>query len=295
MLADAGYQSAPTPADRAQGARLAMSSHSFGRIVDQLGTDDFHRTLRTALYEISGFNSCVILSFSTTEAPKVLEHCSTIQPDRFLHCYMTHAYRFDPFYQAAVVGKDVGVSRIKEIFEYDFDSSPYHNIYYKHVPLVDEIGILCPVTDRQTIHISLGRCNGSQRFDQSVLEILHAAEPLVASLVRKHTLLRPDLCQRPAPPMPGRGEELDTSWLRRFNATRREIEVASLVLRGHTNASIACVLGISEDTVKVHRKRLYVKLNISSQAELFMMYMYNRASDDMDASIAMSYRHMRGH
>jgi len=295
MLADAGHQSSPTSTDRAHSARLAMSAHAFGRIVDQLGTDEFHRTLRTALYEISGFHSCVILSFTAAEAPTLLEHCSTIQPDRFRHCYMTQAFRFDPFYQAAVEGKNVGVSRIREIFDDDFDSGPYHNIYYKHVPLVDEIGILCPVTDQQTIHISLGRCNGSQRFDPSVLETLHAAEPLLASLVRKHALLRPDLCQHPSPPMPAKGEEPDTSWLRRFNATRREIEVASLVLRGHTNGSIAGVLSISEDTVKVHRKRLYGKLNISSQAELFMMCMHNKTPDNRGAPAGAFRGTSRGH
>lgn len=295
MLADAGQLSAPSAVDRAQSARPALSSRSFSSIVDQLGTDDFHRTLRAALYELTGFNSCIILSFSAAEAPVVLEHCSTIQPDRFRHCYMKEAYRLDPFYTAAVQGMTIGVSRCKEIYAHDFTSSAYHNTYYKDVPLVDEIGILCPVTDLQTIHISLGRCTGSQRFDQSVLEDLHAAEPLLASLVRKHALLRPDLCQRDLKVPTGQSKDIDSAWLRRFNATRREIEVATLVLRGHTNASVASVLGISEDTVKVHRKRLYVKLNISSQAELFMTYMNNRSADDSDGPLTVVPRNGRGH
>ncbi len=297
MLREAGPQASSTAGDRTKGARLGMSFPSIGRVVDQLGTDDFHRTLRAALYEITGFNSCLILAFSSVDAPVVLEHCSTIQPDRFRRCYMKQAYRLDPFYMAAVQGKDIGVSRCNEIFEADFTSSDYHNLYYKDVPLVDEIGILCPVTDQQTIHISLGRCIGSQRFDASVLENLHAAEPLLASLVRKQALLRPDLCQHDVASRvpPGRADDVDTSWLRRFNATRREVEVAALVLRGHTNGSIACVLGISEDTVKVHRKRLYGKLNISSQAELFMRYMQNRPANDPDAPIPALSRLRRGH
>ncbi|TCK16616.1 LuxR family transcriptional regulator [Ancylobacter aquaticus] len=295
MLTDAAQQGAPRAADRGQSARLALSSRSFSGIVDQLGTDDFHRTLRAALYELTGFNSCIILSFSAAEAPIVLEHCSTIQPDRFRHCYMKEAYRLDPFYTAAVQGMTIGVSRCKEIFAYDFTSSAYHNTYYKDVPLVDEIGILCPVTELQTIHISLGRCTGAPRFDQSVLDDLHAAEPLLASLVRKHALLRPDLCSRDMQLQADKSEAFGTSWLRRFNATRREVEVAELVLRGHTNASIACVLGISEDTVKVHRKRLYVKLNISSQAELFMKHMNSSACEEPRAPTAHANPNGRGH
>ncbi|SCW73863.1 helix-turn-helix transcriptional regulator [Ancylobacter rudongensis] len=295
MLTDAGQPSVASAIDRAQSANLAMSSRSFSSIVDQLGTDEFHRTLRAALYELTGFNSCLILSFSASAPPIVLEHCSTIQPDRFRHCYMTQAYRLDPFYTAAVQGMTIGVSRCKEIFDYDFASSAYHNTYYKDVPLVDEIGILCPVSALQTIHISLGRCTGAPHFDPSVLDNLNAAEPLLASLVRKHALLRPDLCPRAAPLPADKGEEFDAAWLRRVNATRREMEVALLVLRGHTNASIACVLGISEDTVKVHRKRLYVKLNISSQAELFMKYMNSRPSEEPGASIGTVHRSGRGH
>lgn len=295
MLTDAGQPSVASAVERAQSANLALSSRSFSSIVDQLGTDDFHRTLRAALYELTGCNSCLILSFSAAEAPVVLEHCSPIKRDRFRHCYMKVAYRLDPFYMAAVEGMSIGVSRCKEIYAQDFTSSAYNNLYYKDVPLVDEIGILCPVTPQQTIHISLGRCTGAPRFDPSVLDNLNAAEPLVASLVRKHALLRPDLYERAMRLPADRGEAIDTSWLRRFNATRREVEVAGLVLRGHTNASIACVLGISEDTVKVHRKRLYGKLNISSQAELFMKYMSNRSSDAPCAPLALSQRNGRGH
>lgn len=295
MLTDAGQPSVASAIDRAQSANLAMSSRSFSSIVDQLGTDDFHRTLRAALYELTGFNSCLILSFSAAAAPVVLEHCSPIKRDRFRHCYMKEAYRLDPFYMAAVQGMSIGVSRCKEIYAQDFTSSAYNNLYYKDVPLVDEIGILCPVTEQQTIHISLGRCTGAPRFDPSVLDNLNAAEPLLASLVRKHALLRPDLCRHASPLPDDKSEAVDTSWLGRFNATRREVEVALLVLRGHTNASIACVLGISEDTVKVHRKRLYGKLNISSQAELFMKYMNNRPSEKPGASIGTVHRSGRGH
>lgn len=295
MLTDAGQLSVASAIDRAQSANLAMSSRSFSSIVDQLGTDEFHGTLRAALYELTGFNSCLILSFSAAAAPLVLEHCSPIKRDRFRHCYMKEAYRLDPFYMAAVQGMSIGVSRCKEIYAQDFTSSAYNNLYYKDVPLVDEIGILCPVSALQTIHISLGRCTGAPRFDPSVLDNLNAAEPLLASLVRKHALLRPDLCPRATPLPADKGQEFDAAWLRRVNATRREVEVAFLVLRGHTNASIACVLGISEDTVKVHRKRLYVKLNISSQAELFMKYMNNRPSEEPGASISTVHRSGRGH
>jgi len=56
-----------------------------------------------------------------------------------------------------------------------------------------------------------------------------------------------------------------------INLTKRQAEVALLVLRGHSSASIGLRLGISPQTVKVFRKQLYQKCNISSQAELFAL------------------------
>ena len=53
----------------------------------------------------------------------------------------------------------------------------------------------------------------------------------------------------------------------------RERTVAQLVLRGHSSESIGEILGIAITTVKTHRKRSYAKLGISSQSELFWLFM----------------------
>ena len=55
--------------------------------------------------------------------------------------------------------------------------------------------------------------------------------------------------------------------------TRRELEIVTLILKGHSNLSLAAVLELSPNTVKVHRRQIYSKLNISSQAELFRLFL----------------------
>jgi DNA-binding CsgD family transcriptional regulator len=52
--------------------------------------------------------------------------------------------------------------------------------------------------------------------------------------------------------------------------TKREAEITAFILQGHSSLSISLILNISTETVKVHRKNIYRKLRISSQAELFM-------------------------
>ena len=54
--------------------------------------------------------------------------------------------------------------------------------------------------------------------------------------------------------------------------TEREREIAHLLLRGHSAKSSAKVLEISPETVRMHRKNLYTKLEIGSQAELFALF-----------------------
>ncbi len=59
----------------------------------------------------------------------------------------------------------------------------------------------------------------------------------------------------------------------RHNLTPREAEIVRLVLIGYPNARIAETLGISVGTVKNHRHRLYYKLDITSEREMFHMFL----------------------
>jgi DNA-binding CsgD family transcriptional regulator len=74
--------------------------------------------------------------------------------------------------------------------------------------------------------------------------------------------------------------------------TRRERQVVELVLLGHNTRLIAEKLGISIETVKLHRKHAYAKLDISSQAELFFLFMeaLSHWSGDPDTDPLIAYQ-----
>ena len=59
-------------------------------------------------------------------------------------------------------------------------------------------------------------------------------------------------------------------WL--LGLTPRERQIVELTLEGHPIASIANRLGVKRGTIKNHRLRLYQKLDITTERELFLTY-----------------------
>jgi len=51
--------------------------------------------------------------------------------------------------------------------------------------------------------------------------------------------------------------------------TAGEAQIATVILQGHFSRTAALILNIATETVKVHRKKLYRKLQVGSLAELF--------------------------
>ncbi len=82
-----------------------------------------------------------------------------------------------------------------------------------------------------------------------------------------HLLLEPSPACICAPQLHNALENFGSSVL-----TEREAQVINLVLHGHSTRTLAEQLSISMETVKLHRKHAYAKLQISSQAELFYLF-----------------------
>ncbi len=49
--------------------------------------------------------------------------------------------------------------------------------------------------------------------------------------------------------------------------------MVQLLLRGYSAKAAARELGISPETLRVHRKHIYAKLGVSSQGELFSLFL----------------------
>jgi len=67
----------------------------------------------------------------------------------------------------------------------------------------------------------------------------------------------------------------DDRFLKKFNLTRREMEVMKMVGQAKSNKEIAGELYISDQTVSVHRKNIMRKLGVCSSASLIKMAFEN--------------------
>ncbi len=139
--------------------------------------------------------------------------------------------------------------------------------------LSEEIGVFARTEHGAYIVISLMRPHDAPPFSSAEFSWLTRIEPVIRSVMVRYWN---DL---------GTGEQdtSNTACLSNFVdgafesfgdpvLTHREREVARQVLRGHSSESIAGHLKISPATVKIHRRNIYSKLNISSQSELFSLF-----------------------
>lgn len=82
------------------------------------------------------------------------------------------------------------------------------------------------------------------------------------------------------------GAALDERGLTRLfrydGLTRRESEVVRLILLGYPTVSIGKRLGISPGTVKNHRLKIYAKLDITTERELFLIF-FQQIADQLAA------------
>ena len=135
--------------------------------------------------------------------------------------------------------------------------------------LAEEIVFLVPLENGVTAAYSIMRSNGREPFSTRAFNALKTREPMVRALIQKHFH-----GQNSAKPVLN-DSGLDTTFdsFRADILSGRERVIVSLVLQGHSSTSIGLNLGIAEGTVKIHRKNVYAKLNISSQAELFALFL----------------------
>lgn len=243
------------------------------RMIEALGSPDFGERLIGALKDYVPVEAGLILLYSRDTPPMILySDMETRKWNSDLDAYTGGMYLLDPFYLVAVEDEGSGVFRLLDVAPDGFYDSEYYESYYGASSIGDEINLLIPLEPGTTVAVSMSRHRQSAPFTEGDTDAIRGIAPTIFAAVRKHYR---DLCRVDST---SGGTEIHralTAAISRFGSsvlTPRECDVARLILRGHSSKSTAPRLGISPDTVKLHRRNLYAKLGIGSQTELFSLF-----------------------
>ena len=223
------------------------------------------------------------------------EYCdATIKP------YLDFAYLLDPFYNLLLQDFGDGVVAMGDCAPDDFLTSDYYRTFYSGNGLYDETGIFIRFDQNACLVLSLGSREPGFQLSPQARTDLEDLLPCIVALCHRHW---PRLDPESVLGHGRKGQHLDKSFERFATSalSEREAEIVRLILKGHSSKSIARELGNSPETVKVHRKRIHAKLGITSQGELFslfldalsrtpsnatedpLIYLHRRADDPLEA------------
>ena len=245
--------------------------------IENLGDDSFFDTLCAEfqlVIQLSKGN--MILAYLQNSRPSILAH-GLAEKELKLHVdkYQAGLYLLDPFYQAALNGLPSGFYRLEDVAPDDFHETEFYLHYYRAGNIRDDLGYCFALgevgREGDHIHVSFS-CIRDEALTEEQIEELREMEPIIKSLVLKHLRLTQNQVLNRS------DSELHRQLIQVMNEfgssilTNREREVLQLILHGHSSQSIADKLHIALRTVKLHRQNLYQKLDISSQAELFYLF-----------------------
>ncbi len=235
--------------------------------------------LINAIGSIVDHEGTCLIAFHKDAGPEVLHH--TIEPagaKHYLGRYLAGPYLLDPLYQLALRKDKPTLCRFRDELPDRFRSSEYYRQYCERTHLLDEMDFLSDVSETTTLALVVGR--RKRMFSKNELTRLERIEPIVQATMGKIWSSWPGRSQ-PSVKVAGMHRRL-TKCFENFGQkvlTDRERQISQLLLRGHSSKSIARELGIAPGTVMVHKRNLFLKLGITSQYELFSIFI-----DDLEKS-----------
>jgi DNA-binding CsgD family transcriptional regulator len=242
------------------------------RVFAAVGADGFWRALVDTLRLLVPLDNALVALMQPGRVPNLLVdfdfRAGQNEHEELAH-YCAGMYLLDPFYLAACSGIADGLHSLQSVAPDQFQQSEYYLSYFRSVVGRDELQFMVNV-EGVVVGLSLG---GETPFTAADQGRLLCIRDWVLAAMRRHLQLMP--VQGPATEV-SVGDL--SSLLQRFDArlSAREVETARLILQGFSSKAMAQKMSISPETVKVHRRNLYHKLNVNGHAELFALLLLPR-------------------
>ncbi|WP_397543761.1 helix-turn-helix transcriptional regulator [Roseovarius salis] len=263
--------------------RFAQFADGLAEAVQRIGDDGFPAALDDAIRCLVPFDNSMVFAYAPRKQP--IGVCTDLASDSetaiIVDAYILGPYLLDPFYEEVRRGRRAGLAHLGDIAPDEFTETEYFERHYRRTRITDEVGFFMGLSDDVTAVLSITRRHGGKGFSPAEIATLRDISGVVCALGLRHWSDLPlrflDAGAQPHGIAAGPVEEA-LRHLRRDTLSDRQAEIVEFLLKGHSTASIALHLDISAETVKVHRRNAYAKLGISSQAELFSIFIEQLSS-----------------
>jgi DNA-binding CsgD family transcriptional regulator len=276
--------------------QLSQWNRDISRAIAALGTEHFFPTLIEAVNGQVKIDYPQIWLYHKDLPPRVLYH--EIPPAAVpsqIDDYLDGPYSEDPFYQTSMNQPRAKIYRLSRVTMGKLQQSDYYRNYYADTGTSDEAVYLAKLHGGNVINLSMMRLPEHGEFSEQEYESLYLLAEPVSELIKSHSehddFAVTHLIQ------PGIDHQIDLAF-RTFGASLlspREKDVLEMMLRGYGTDISADRLGIALETVRRHRKSIYRKLDVSSQTDLFSLFLnamscLGEAAGDDPLSIYMAPR-----
>ena len=240
-------------------------------VVDGVGTPGFYTRVCKFLSHLTQWDARMVMRYSKSAKPDYL--WAENLPEADIELYLLKFYRLDPFFAYWRAHDQPAVLRMSDTPLSRRRRSNYFRIFQRVTGFRDGLGIFLPTAQNDAIAICY-ECR--DRIPDSVVELCSRMLPALQSLQSLHVRLEKDpvsLAHAEAGQAepPADVDHIAENFLA-GQLTPREREIVLMSLEGTSVPEIADQLGLSEGTVRNHRKRLYKKLGIFSERELLALY-----------------------
>lgn len=262
------------PAEKALPAGAVWPT--LARAIAAVGTDAHVDCLIDLIGADVAHDLVTVTRYSATRMPEFVKHRRF--SDEMVRRYLENYYVFDPFYASWRRERRLGIVPLKRLADDEAKRGQYIAGFLTQSEIVDEVGILLADGGDWCLGIFLDR--SEKPFRDGEIALLNERLPVFAALHALDLRTRePGFLRTSAEPGPGAAPRReprvpDSLWP---ELSQRERELVQLVLAGHPTAAIAKRLGIAVGTAKNHRRRIYEKLDITTERELFLQFLAFRS------------------
>jgi DNA-binding NarL/FixJ family response regulator len=243
---------------------------SLANMINHMRMPSWPGVMIESLQQLAHFDTCLVSTYKQQFKPIIVHTTYQLDSQKNIRSFVDKAYLLDPLYNAIENGVASGIYRFKDLAPDSFEQTDQYKSCYSDFDLNDEIIFLTRLDNQVVFSISLGRTSKLGGISRDELNRLKSVQPVIQAMSQQFWQAQSTQYVHDEHSRDSLEHAINT-----FDnnvLTPREKQITGLVLQGYSSKSVALHLNISVGTIKVHRKSIYFKLDISSESELFSKF-----------------------